>query len=293
MIEGRFYKKNRDQSVTCRLCAQGCVIKPERYGICRVRKNVGGRLYSLNYGKLVAVHLDPIEKKPLRRFHPGEMTLSIAAPGCNFKCANCQNWQISQAGRQLSSEYARIRTWSPLEVVAEAERLESKIISYTYTEPTVFGEFALDTMKLARGHGLLNVWVTNGFLSRALLNTVIPYLDAINIDLKGFSDKFYQKNGGARLGPVKYAIREMNKSSVHLEITTLIIPGSNDSEKELIALTKFIASLSKEIPWHVIGLIPEISYQMQDRKGATSSDLARACQIGRASGLNYVYGDET
>ncbi|HLD30463.1 MAG TPA: AmmeMemoRadiSam system radical SAM enzyme, partial [bacterium] len=245
--EAMLYKKLDEKRVDCFLCSHRCRIAEGKFGICGVRQNQEGALYSLVYGEIIAAHVDPIEKKPLYHFLPGSSSYSIAAIGCNFRCEFCQNWQISQA-RKDRWERAAGDHIEPAEVVKEAGKNGCSSISYTYTEPTIFFEMACDTARLARESGLKNVFVTNGFMTREALDTIEPYLDAANVDLKSFSDDFYKKVCGGRLQPVLETIRLMKKKNIWVEVTTLVIPGKNDSEKELAEIASFLAETGKDIP---------------------------------------------
>lgn len=284
MKEAFLYDKIGNGKVKCRLCAQYCTISPGKRGICAVRENIDGTLYSLVYGKVVANHVDPIEKKPLYHFYPGSKSYSIATVGCNFKCLHCQNYEISQYPKQHEGIPGQEMT--PEEVVEDAVRTGCRSISYTYTEPTIFMEFAYDCARLAREKGIKNVFVSNGFASPESTKLIAPYLDADNIDLKG-DDDFYKKTVGARLQPVLDTIKLMKESGVWVEITTLVIPGQNDSEEFLRWLAEFIKSVDPAIPWHVTQFYP--TYKMLDRPRTPTAVLRRAREIGLEAGLKYVY----
>ena len=285
MKEAMFYERQSGGKVRCGLCRFNCLISEGDRGICAVRENRGGTLYSLVYGKLCAEHIDPIEKKPLFHVMPGSKTYSIATVGCNFHCRHCQNYSISQVKRSgpiLGSEQ------TPQEVVLQARGSDCRSISYTYTEPTIFYEFAYDTARLAREAGLKNIFVTNGYISKEALSLIAPYLDAANIDLKGFSEGFYRDVVHARLSEVLDSIIEYRKQGIWLELTTLIIPGLNDSDSELQELAEFIvANLGIDTPWHVSQFYP--TYKLLDRPRTPVSTLRRARDIGLAAGLRYVY----
>ncbi len=275
------------QAVRCRLCGHECVIAAGKYGLCRVRQNVQGMLKSLNYGKLVAVNVDPIEKKPLFHFLPGTLSLSVAAAGCNFQCAFCQNWQISQAPRDGLSVGSSVL--KPQEIVSAALEHRCPSISYTYTEPTVFFELAYDTAKLAKQRGLGNCFVSNGFLTPLAVQTIAPVLDAINVDLKAFQDVTYRTIMKARLEPVLTCLRALVKAKVWVEVTTLVVPGMNDSKEELGDIARFIAQeLGDFVPWHVSRFHGD--YKMTAVPSTPLSTLELACQLGKEAGLKYVYG---
>lgn len=273
-------------AVQCNLCMWRCRIDKGQTGRCRVRKNIGGTLVSLNYDKLCAANSDPIEKKPLFHFQPGSTSFSIAAPGCNFQCVFCQNWQISQVPQsdEIEGSY-----YTPKAIVDAAIQAGCSSIAYTYTEPTVFMELCSDTAKLAKKMGLANVFVSNGFLSPEAIEFVRPWLDGINIDLKAFTEDFYKNLCKARLEPVKEAIRTIAKETdIWLEITTLVIPGQNDSEQELKAIADFIAKeASVNVPWHISRFYPQ--YKMDHQSPTSQKTLERAYDIGKEAGLRYIY----
>lgn len=285
MKESILYKKLPDNKVQCQTCSHYCILKENQKGICAVRENKGGKLYSLNYKKCIALNIDPIEKKPLYHFLPGTQTLSIAASGCNFKCWSCQNWQISQG----PSLFNRIEgeNLSPEDAVKFALKNKLPSISYTYTEPTVFLEYALETMKLAKG--LKNIWVSNGFFSKETAKLVFPCLDAINIDLKSFNDDFYRKYCGGALKPVLENLKRINKEKIWLEITTLIIPGFNDSEEEIRKIAQFIKKLNPKIPWHISRFSGAISWKFQDIPNTSLKTLYQAEKIGKKAGLKNIH----
>jgi len=289
MAEAYLYKKLRDKKAQCQTCAHYCTIENGKRGICGVRENKNGKIYSLVYGKPCAVNVDPIEKKPFFHFLPGTQSLSVATVGCNFSCANCQNWSISQ-GPKLSENIESKEKTLPKKLVDIALKNNLPSISYTYTEPTIFLEYALDTMKLAKKKGLKNAWVTNGFLSRETFELIAPYLDAANVDLKSFSDDFYKKYCGGRLQPVLDTLKRMKNKNIWVEVTTLIIPSLNDSEKNFQEIALFIKNeLGPETPWHVTQFCGVISWKLQDLPDTSFSTLALARQIGIEAGLKYVY----
>ena len=286
MQEARFYDKLEDNKVKCYLCAHGCVIDPRKRGICMVRENRDGVLYSLVYGKIISQNMDPIEKKPLFHFLPGSRSYSIATVGCNFQCEHCQNFEISQWPRVEKKEIPG-REVTPVDIVAGARDSGCASISYTYTEPTIFGEFAYDTAVLARQEGIRNVFVSNGYMTEKSAAILGKVLDADNIDLKSFSDSFYRKTCKARLQPVLDTIAKMKELGVWLEVTTLIIPGLNDADQELKELAGFIKEVGADIPWHVSAFYP--TYKMLNRPRTPAQTLRRARQIGLEAGLRYVY----
>jgi len=281
------YKKLNNNLVQCETCAHQCKIAPNERGICGVRENQAGKLMALNYGMAVAAHVDPIEKKPLYHFLPGTGTYSIATAGCNFHCRHCQNYDISQYTKNWLGEIIG-QDLPPAKVVKNALELHCPSISYTYTEPTIFLEYALDAMKLADKKNLKNIWVSNGYMSDRTLKLIIPYLDAANIDLKSFSDKFYREICGAQLEPVLNNLIKIKKSGVHLEITTLIIPTYNDSAKELKQIAQFIFNkLGADVPWHVSAFYP--TYKMMSVPATPREKVWQAVEIGEKAGLKFVH----
>jgi pyruvate formate lyase activating enzyme len=283
--EALLYAKEAENQVSCGLCAHRCRIAPGDRGVCGVRENREGTLYSLVYGAIIAENVDPIEKKPLFHLLPGSRSFSIAAAGCNFRCTFCQNHEISQMPRETGRTVGRERT--PAEIVEMAVRSGSKSIAYTYTEPTVYFEFAFDIAGIARDKGLKNVFVTNGYMTQGMLEFVAPRLDAANVDLKAFRDDFYIKQCGARLQPVLDSLRKMKELGIWVEVTTLLIPGLNDGEEELGELTAFLVSLGAETPWHISRFHPQ--YRMTQTPPTPASSIHRAAEIGKSAGLKYVY----
>lgn len=278
-----FWEKLDDCAV-CSLCHQNCRIRPGRRGLCGVRENRNGSLLTLVYGNLVAANVDPIEKKPFFHFLPGSLAYSIATVGCNFRCLHCQNSDISQMPR----ETGRIPEGfvPPEEVISAALSQGCESIAYTYTEPTIYFEYALDVSVLARKSGLKNLFVSNGYIGRDAAGEIIPVLDAINIDLKG-DDQFYRRVCGAKLAPVKENIELFWKSGVWVEVTTLLIPGYNDSIEVLDELASFLSGISTEMPWHISAFHP--MYRMRDVPKTGIDSLRRGLEAGRRAGLKYVY----
>ncbi|MEK6201361.1 MAG: AmmeMemoRadiSam system radical SAM enzyme [Desulfobulbaceae bacterium] len=286
MHEAQLYSQGNDGEVICGLCAHHCRIKDGHRGICGVRENRNGVLSTLVYGRLVAEHVDPVEKKPLFHFLPGSQSFSISTVGCNFRCRHCQNFSISQPG-EFEAEHPPGILRTPEQVVASALSNGCQSISYTYVEPTIFFEFAYDCSLLAREQGLKNVFVSNGYMTEATTRKLAPVLDGINIDIKAFSDDFYRKICGARLSPVLDTVQLMHGLGVWVEVTTLLIPGLNDSEAELRQIAEFIVSLDSSIPWHVTAFYP--TYKMTDRPATSQHSLQKAREIGLAAGLRFVY----
>ena len=286
-MEALLYDQREDLKVRCRLCAHYCKISEGQNGICGVRANRQGRLESLVYGKIIAQNVDPIEKKPLFHFLPGTLSYSIATVGCNFRCRFCQNADIAQMPADHKGMIMG-NTVTPQAVVAAAEKSGCRSISYTYTEPTVFFEFAYDTAKIAHERGLRNVFVTNGYMTAEALEMINPYLDAANVDLKSFTDKYYKELCGARLRHVQATLTRMKALGIFIEVTTLIVPGLNDDTAELQELAGFIANdLGTDTPWHISRFHP--TYQLTDRSATPVKTLTEAREIGLAAGLKYVY----
>jgi len=293
MIEALLYKKLKNKAVACYACSHQCLILEGKRGICRVRENQKGKLYSLVYGKAIAAHLDPIEKKPFFHFLLGSYSLSIATVGCNFKCLHCQNSDISQMPKD-NQDLILGEDLSPEKIVERAIKEKAPSISYTYTEPTIFLEYALETMKLAKNQGLKNNWVTNGYMSQKTLKLIAPYLDAANLDLKFFKDVLYQKISGAKLQPVLDSLVLMKKLKIWVEVTTLAIPGYTDQGPENIRMNQFedIAKFIKnklgaETPWHISRFYP--AYKMSRLSPTPVETIQRAYQVGKKTGLKYVY----
>jgi len=289
--EAMLYEKLEGKLVHCYLCSHNCRIADGKFGFCAVRQNTGGTLNTLVYAEAVAAHVDPIEKKPLLHFLPGTYTYSIAAMGCNFKCGFCQNWEISQLSKKdgfaVGANGHSPLHLNPEDVVSEAKKNACKSVSYTYTEPTVFFEYAFDTAKLAKKAGLKNIFVTNGFMAPEAIKIIQPYLDAANIDLKFFKDSSYRQICKGRLEPVLDSIRLMNKLGIWVEITTLVIPGLNDTDAELKDIADFIALVDKDMPWHVSAFHP--NYEFSDFAPTPVETLKKAYDIGKAAGLKFVH----
>ena len=273
-------------SVRCLACAHRCALRPGRIGICGVRQNRGGWLYTLVYGQVVVSRAEPVEKKPFFHFLPASYAYSVATQGCNFHCAFCQNWQISQAHREGVVPESWHRT--PDQIVEEAVAAGVRSIAYTYVEPTVFVEFALDSMVRARAAGLHNLFVTNGYMTPEVIALVAPLLDGANVDLKAANDNFYRRICGARWDPVRETVIEMRRLGIWLELTTLLIPGLNDDRREVRAMAEWIATaLGPETPWHLTRFQP--AYRMAELQETTSRSLVQAASIAREVGLRHVY----
>jgi len=286
MKEAMFYDKLDGGRVRCGLCRFHCLIGTGKRGRCRVRENREGILYSLVYGRVVAEHVDPIEKKPLFHLLPGSRSYSVATVGCSFRCLHCQNYSIAQPEEENVEHSGGFV--APEAIVERALAAGCSSISYTYTEPTIFFEYAYDVAQLARKAGLKNIFVTNGYITDAALAVIAPYLDAANIDLKGFSEAFYRDAVGASLPEVLDCIRAYKRLGIWVELTTLVIPNRNDSEQELRGIAEFIArEIGPETPWHVTQFYP--TYRLTDVPRTPLATLRTAREIGVAAGLRYVY----
>jgi pyruvate formate lyase activating enzyme len=314
--EADLSKKLPDGSVQCLACSWGCKIKNGQTGICGVRKNIDGKLYLLVSGKAIAAHVDPVEKKPLYHFLPGTDIFSFGTVGCNFGCRFCQNWDISQITRNkklksktlLGEEDFNLQGYGyemePEEIVKYCEKNSIRSIAFTYNEPTIFAEYAKDVMKVAKdqersvkdGNGgdsrakeveIKGVFVSNGFETEETLDYLEDYIDAYNIDIKGFTDEFYQKVCKAKLQPVLDTVKSIYKRGKWMELTTLLIPTENDSDDEIREIAEFIAGVSPEIPWHISAFHPD--YKMLDKTITKDETLFRAEKIGKRAGLKFIY----
>ncbi|MEW5765363.1 MAG: AmmeMemoRadiSam system radical SAM enzyme [Acidobacteriota bacterium] len=283
--EAVLWRPEANGRVVCDLCAHRCRILPGRSGVCRVRANRNGRLVSLVRDRLIAGHVDPIEKKPLFHFLPGTLSYSIATAGCNFRCRFCQNFTLSQAvrdGGEVPGEPV-----APARVVEAALRSGCATLAYTYTEPTIFFETAEEVGLLARQRGLKNVFVTNGFLTPEAVERARAFLDAANVDLKGFDDGRYRKVCGASLKGVLTGLESLVRAGVWVEVTTLVVPGMNDSDGELRAVARYVADLGRHVPWHISRYHPD--YLMDSGGPTPLATLERAWELGREAGLDHVY----
>lgn len=285
MYEALLYEKQNESAVRCSLCPHACLIAEGRRGLCGVRENRNGCLYSLVFGLAIAEHVDPIEKKPLFHVLPGSTSYSIATPGCNLSCRHCQNADIAHLPRSQGKLVGAHR--APDDIVQAALAADCRSIACTYTEPTIYFEYALEIARRAVQENLKTIFVTNGFITPRAIETIAPFLAAANIDLKAFSDDFYRDICCARLQPVLDAIQTYHQCGIWIEITTLVIPGLNDSPDELQRLADFIVSVGEDIPWHVSAFYP--TYRMIDRPPTPAETLLAAREIGRAAGLRYVY----
>jgi len=284
LAQALLYDKIRDNQVRCFLCARRCVIRDGGLGFCLVRKNESGKLYSLNYAKACAAHADPIGKKPLSHFHPGAYVMSIATVGCNFRCQFCDNWNISQEKEIIG------RDFPPEEVIRAAKEYGCQGVSYTYTEPTIFFEYAYDTAVLAHKEGLFNTFVTNGYMTPEAVRMIAPYLDAATVDFKGGGDpEFYRKFASVpSVEPIYASLEEMKKHGIHIEVTNLVVPGIGDSMDRIEELARWIHdNLGADTPFHLLRFHPD--YNLTTIRSTDIKTLEEAYEASRRAGLNYVY----
>lgn len=289
MQKAQFYIKLQNNAVQCDLCDHHCVIGEKQSGICGARLNLQGNLYSLVYGYPSGTSVDPIEKKPLYHFFPGSRAYSLGTLGCNYACKNCLNWRDSQA-QDIKKMTNKMDYISPERVIEDALGNDCRSIAYTYNEPTVFAEYALEIMKLAKLNGIKNVWVSNGYMSQKCLDAIVPYLDAINVDLKSFDEDFYKNNCNGNLQAVLDNLVQLKSEQVHVEVTTLIIPTLTDDIDMLENLANFIATeLDADTPWHITKFSPGISWKLRDLPETGEDLVYQAYQVGKDNGLKYVY----
>lgn len=283
--EAMHYERHEGKNVICRLCPHECTIAPGKYGICRVRNNIEGTLYTHNYGKISALAMDPMEKKPLYHFFPGKYILSLGTVGCNFRCSFCQNYHIAQRGAVEEADQGSLYEASEGYLLSLCRQEEDCVgIAYTYNEPSVWYEYVLDTARFIKGKGYRNVLVTNGYINEKALSELLPYIDAMNIDVKGFTEKYYRDICGGNLEYVKRTV-EAAAMECHVEITTLIVPGRNDSEKEMDELSKWLAAIKPSIPLHLSRYFP--MYKMKE--GPTPIETLKNLKKVAANNLQYVY----
>jgi len=279
-------KKLPNGKIICEACSHHCKMEEGEYGICGIRRVENGELRLLTYGLAAAVNVDPVEKKPMFHFLPGSKVFSFGTVGCNFSCQFCQNFDISQYPKEHEHKIFG-EELPPERAVAIAEEYGCRSIAYTYNEPVVFFEYTHDTAKLAHEKGLKNIYVTSGYESHKAIDTLAPYLDGMNIDIKSFRDSFYKEICGARLKPVLDAIEYAHKKGIWIETTTLLIPGKNDSDEEIRDIARFQAGLDPAMPWHISAFYP--MYKMTDVPPTPASTLRRAYEIGKEEGLKYIY----
>ncbi len=281
MIKEALFYENINDYIRCRLCAHNCKITANQRGICNVRENIDNHLLSLNYMRIVAENIDPIEKKPLYHFLPSTFTYSIAAAGCNFSCKNCQNYSISQVSQIFGTPL------TASDIVKRTLDNHLLSISYTYTEPTIYYETAREIGILAKESGVKNIFVSNGFMGEIVIDDLCCWLDAANIDLKSFNDDFYKKICNGRLKPVLENIVRLKERGIWVEITTLLIPELNDSEKEIRSIAKFIKSVDEDMPWHISAFYP--TYNMSLALPTPPEKVEEARSIALSEGLKFVY----
>ena len=288
MREAMLWEPLPEGAVVCNLCAHRCKINEGKFGICTVRFNEGGKLITAVDDTVCAAHVDPIEKKPFFHFMPGSRSFSVATVGCNMRCKHCQNWEISQYPKDKARRGEIFgEKVTPEQVVAAAVRTDSATIAYTYTDPVIFMELAYSIAPLAHDAGIKNLFVTSGYMTPEALDIIGPYLDGVNVDLKGFDEKKYVKVCGTHLEHVLDNIRWIHERGIWLEVTTLVIPGHNDSDEEFRGIAEFIAGVDPSIPWHVTAFHPD--FKMLDVSATPPETLHRAHGIGKDAGLDYVY----
>ena len=284
--EAMLYKReneNVNAKVRCNVCAHQCLIPEDGFGICRTRQNRAGKLYTLIYAEASSFNADPVEKKPLYHFYPGSYVFSLGTISCNFHCKHCQNWSISTARPGDIQTF----TISPEEAVRRAKQAHCNGIAWTYNEPTIWFEYTYDCAKLAKAEGLYTVYVTNGYISEEALNEIAPFLDAVNVDVKAFSDSFYKRVCGARLEPVLETCKRVLDKQIHLELTYLIIPGYNDTREEIRQFADWVARLSTAIPLHFSRFYP--AHLMLDVPPTRTETLEMAHELAKDAGIEYVY----
>jgi len=282
--EAQFWEKLPNDFVKCGLCPWRCTIAPNQRGLCRTRENKGGKLYTLNYARATAINIDPIEKKPFFHFMPGEQAFSIATAGCNVGCKFCQNWQLSK----ITPDESEALYIPPEDIVRVAEKSKSKIIAYTYNEPTVFYEYMIEISSLAKKEGLKNVVVSCGYINPEPLKKLLKYVDAYKVDLKSFNEKYYEEVVGARLEPILETIKIVKKSGVHLEIVYLVVPTLNDNPEEVTQMCKWLVkNIGTNVPLHFTRFHPD--YKMLNYPSTPISTVENLRKIAMSEGLKYVY----
>lgn len=281
--EAMYYEKLGDKRVLCRLCPHQCRIAPGKYGICRVRNNIEGTLYARNYGMISAAAMDPVEKKPLYHFYPGKYLLSLGTIGCNFSCKFCQNYHIAQQG--VKDNAGRLYEASESYLLSLCRQEEDCVgVAYTYNEPSVWYEYVLDTAKYIKEKGYKNVLVTNGYIAPKPLMELLLYIDAMNIDVKGFNEEYYRDICGGRLEGVKNTV-ETAAAKCHVEVTTLVVPGHNDSEDEMEKMCKWLSSINPSIPLHLSRYFPMYKMKEDPTPVETLKKLKKTAQ----NYMEYVY----
>lgn len=282
-METRYQEKLTEETARCIVCPRMCIMKPGQRGFCNTKENQGGKIINLTYGILSALAVDPIEKKPLAHFYPGSLSLSVSSVGCSFTCPWCQNWHLSTA--KPDSGLKRV---SPEYIVDMAQRQECTSISYTYNEPLINLDYVEDTARLARQGGVKNVLVTNGYVSMKALDRVVDIVDAANVDWKGFTEEFYRKHCTADLQSVLDATVEMHKKGVHVEVTFLIIPETNDGEDEVRRMARYLVdNMGQDVPLHLSRFYPQ--YKFNHLPPTPIETLLRAKEIALLEGIHYIY----
>jgi pyruvate formate lyase activating enzyme len=282
--EAYFYEKRPDGAVQCGTCPHECVVLPDGRGKCRAKVNIEGQLHSISFGNPCAVHVDPVEKKPLLHFYPATRAFSIAVAGCNFRCLNCQNWEISQTNPDKTRNYSLL----PEDVVSKAGRYDCHSIAYTYSEATTFYEYMVDTSAVARKAGIKNIWVTNGYMSQAALERLCDVIDATNIDLKSFSEDTYMDLNGGHLEPVLQSLKTVHRRGVWLEITNLVIPTYNDDMEMVKRMCGWMVdNLGPDYPLHFSRFFPK--YKLVHLPPTPEEVLAEARDVAIRAGLHHVY----
>mgnify|MGYP006282802135 FL=1 len=284
MKEALFYTELEDKSIECYLCPHNCKIKDQKRGVCGVRKNIGGKLYSENYGEITGLGFDPIEKKPLYHYHPGRNILSVGSIGCNLKCFFCQNWEISQA---TIDDISRQHTYEVEDIVNLAlQRKDNLGIAYTYNEPVIYYEFMVDVAREIKKQELQNVVVTNGFINQEPLQELMDYIDAFSIDLKGFTNEFYRKHTKSSFDPIKESLVQIRKNDKFLEVINLVIPTLNDDPGEFEDMMKWMKdNLGENTPLHISRYFPSYKSTIEP---TSPSKLKKFYNLA-SQYLNYVY----
>lgn len=284
LIEARYYSKLNEKEIQCELCPHKCVVSNSQRGECGVRENRNGKYFTLVYNHPCALNIDPIEKKPLFHVYPGAKVFSLATAGCNLKCLFCQNWQISQAHPE-DVEYVNL---SPDDIIERIKLYKVNLIAYTYSEPTIFYEYMLAIAKKAKEEGIVNTSHSNGFINSKPLAEILGFMSAVNVDLKGFTEQYYKEMCGGELKPVLRSLKQIKKSGVHLELTTLIIPSKNDSPKMLRDMCKWIKNeLGEDVPLHLSRFYPK--YKLKNLPPTPVETLIKAREIAMEEGLDFVY----
>ncbi len=289
MVKAKFFQQKENQIIECRVCNHHCTIKNGDIGVCGTRKNKNGQLYSLVYGYPALINIEPVEKQPLFHFMPGTQTYAIGTNGCNLRCRNCQNWNISQS-KNVEAKIQGLNYYEPARIIEEAMGSECESISFAYNEPSLYIEYALDIMKIAHDYGLKNIWNSNAYLTSEAIQSVLPLLDAINVDLKSVNDEFCRNHCQGSVVPILENLKLLKSEQAHLEISTPIITDANDDIDELCRIAEFIAlELDTDTPWHLCRFNPDNSWKMKKHTPTGEDILYEAYEIGKEAGLKYVY----